>query len=154
MAKFENPMSNIRLVYKRSSRLIKCVVLCAIVLSTVTLLTIQIQLQGAQAHRDALQNQAAQLEQENGQLEENINGLGSIDSVEQIAKDELGLMNPDTVIMAPNKDGSINKDPGDPQSPVLMWIFCIVAVGIAVLVSILVIGKKHQRNPKFAVSRN
>ncbi len=154
MAKFENPMSNIRLVYKRSSRLIKCVVLCAIVLSTVTLLTIQAQLQGAQARRDALQNQAAQLEQENGQLEENIDDLGSIDSVEQIAKDELGLMNPDTVIMTPNKDGSINKDPGDPQFPVLMWIFCIVTVGIAALVLILVIEKKHQRNSKFAISRN
>ena len=104
MAKFENPMSNIRLVYKRSSRLIKCVVLCAIVLSTVTLLTIQIQLQSAQARRDALQNQAAQLEQENGQLEENIDDLGSIDSVEQIAKDELGLVDPDSIILQPGND--------------------------------------------------
>ncbi len=154
MAKHGNPFEQIRFVYKRSSRLTKIVVLCTIVLSTVTLLTIQSQLQSAQAQKDFLQNQAAQLEQENNQLKENIDDLGSVDSVEQIAKDELGLVNPDTVIMAPNKDGSINKDPGDPQSPVLMWIFCIVAVGIAVLVSILVIGKKHQRNPKFAVSRN
>ena len=104
MAKFANSLSNIQLVYKRSSRLIKCVVLCAIVLSTVTLLTIQVQLQGAQARRDALQNQAAQLEQENGQLEENIDDLGSIDSVEQIAKDELGLVDPDSIIFQPGND--------------------------------------------------
>lgn len=101
MAKHGNPFEQIRFVYKRSSRLTKIVVLCTIVLSTVTLLTIQSQLQSAQARKDFLQNQAAQLEQENNQLEENIDDLGSVDSVEQIAKDELGLVNPDSIIFQP-----------------------------------------------------
>ena len=101
MAKRTNPFSRFRLVYKRSKPLTKIVVLCAIVLSMVTLLAIRQQLLDAQALKDSLNDKAAQLEQENGQLEDKIDGLGSVDSVEQIAKDELGLVDPDTVIIEP-----------------------------------------------------
>ena len=96
-----NPFSKVRLVYKRSKPLTKIVVLCAIVLSMVALLTIRQQLLDAQALKDALNDKASQLEQENGQLEDKIDSLGSVDSVEQIAKDELGLVDPDTVIIQP-----------------------------------------------------
>ena len=81
--------------------MIKIVVLCAIVLSMVALLAIRQQLLDAQALKDSLKDQASQLEQENGQLEDKIDSLGSIDSVEDIAKDELGLVDPDTVIIDP-----------------------------------------------------
>lgn len=101
MAERSNPFSRIRLVYKRSKPLTKIVVLCAIVLSMVALLAIRQQLLDAQALKDSLKDQASQLEQENGQLEDKIDSLGSIDSVEDIAKDELGLVDPDTVIIDP-----------------------------------------------------
>ena len=101
MANRTNPFSRFRLVYKRSKPLTKIVVLCAIVLSMVTLLAIRQQLLDAQAIKDSLNDKASQLEQENGQLEDKIDGLGSVDSVEQIAKDELGLVDPDTVIIQP-----------------------------------------------------
>jgi len=96
-----NPFSRFRLVYKRSKPLTKIVVLCAIVLSMVTLLAIRQQLLDAQTLKDSLKDKASQLEQENGQLEDKIDSLGSIDSVEDIAKDELGLVDPDTVIITP-----------------------------------------------------
>ena len=96
-----NPFSRIRLVYKRSKPLTKIVVLCAIVLSMVTLLAIRQQLLDTQALKDSLKDKASQLEQENGQLEDKIDSLGSIDSVEDIARDELGLVDPDTVIIDP-----------------------------------------------------
>ena len=96
-----NPFSRIRLVYKRSKPLTKIVVLCAIVLSMVTLLAIRQQLLDAQALKDSLKDQASQLEQDNGQLKDKIDALGSVDSVEDIAKDELGLVDPDTVIIDP-----------------------------------------------------
>ena len=41
MASRNNLLKKIRLVYRRSSKLTKSVVLCAIVLSTVTLLTLR-----------------------------------------------------------------------------------------------------------------
>ena len=52
-------------------------------------------------HLDSLRHQAAQLEQENSQLEQDIDSLGSLDSLQQIAKDELGLVDPDTVVLQP-----------------------------------------------------
>lgn len=101
MANQNNPFSRFRLVCKRSKPLTKVVVLCAIVLSMATLLVIRQQLLDTQALKDSLGDKAAQLEQENGQLEDKIDKLGSVDSVEQIAKDELDLVDPDSVIFQP-----------------------------------------------------
>ena len=98
-----NPFSKIRFVYKRSKPLTKVVVLCAIVLSLVALLAIYQQLPKEEALEDSLRDQASQLEQENGQLKDKIDSLGSIDSVEDIAKEELGLVDPDTVIIQPQQ---------------------------------------------------
>jgi cell division protein FtsB len=96
-------LKRVRLVYRRSSMLTKAVVLSAIILSTAALITLQITLGATQDRTQELANQAAQLEQENQKLEENIDGLGSADSVGQIAKDELGLVDPDTVVVQPTE---------------------------------------------------
>lgn len=96
-----NLTSRIRLVYKRSNTLTKVAVCTAVVLSTAALLMLHSATLDAQANRDALQQQAQQLEQEKNQLSDKIDSLGSADSVEQIAKDELGLVDPDTVIITP-----------------------------------------------------
>lgn len=101
MANRNNPFSRFRLVIKRSKPLTKIVVLCAIVLSMATLLVIRQQLMDTQAMKDSLDDKASQLEQENNQLEDKIDKLGSVDSVEQIAKDELGLVDKDSVIFQP-----------------------------------------------------
>jgi len=101
MANRGNLFSRVRLVYKRSKPLTKIVVLCTIVLSMVALLTIRQQLLDTQTMKDSLKDKAAQLEQENDQLEDKIDSLGSVDSVEQIAKDELDLVDPDSVIFQP-----------------------------------------------------
>ena len=96
-----NLTGRIRLVYKRSSKLTKVAVCAAIVLSTVTLLVLRSATLDAQAKADALRDQAAQLEQENNRLEDQINDLGSVDSVEQIAQEQLGLVDPSTIIIKP-----------------------------------------------------
>ena len=101
MTNLTNLFSRFRLVYKRSRTVTKVVVLCAIVLSMVALLAIRQQLLDTQTLKDLLNDKAAQLEQENGQLEDKIDNLGSVDSVEQIAKDELDLVDPDSVIIQP-----------------------------------------------------
>ena len=93
--------SRIRLVYKRSSTLAKVLVLSAVVLSTVTLLCLRSLILEAEAQNAAILSQAAQQEQENAKLEQKIDSLGTLDSVIQIAKDELGLEEPDTVILVP-----------------------------------------------------
>lgn len=94
-------LKRIRFVYRASSNFTKTVVMSAIVLSIAALVTLNLSIQSANARAQALKDQAAQLEQENNRLEDNIDSLGSADSVEQIAKDELGLVDPDTIIVKP-----------------------------------------------------
>lgn len=96
-------LKRIRLVYRRSSMLTRVVIVSAIILSMAAVLTLNLTISAAQSQTDDLKNQAAALEQENQQLEENIEGLGSADSVGQIAKDELGLVDPDTVVIDPTE---------------------------------------------------
>ena len=93
--------AQIRVIYKRSSTLTKALLLAAVVLSTVALLSLGHVIAEADAQNQALLDQAAQLEGENAQLEQNIDGLGSVDSAMQIARDELGLVDPDTIILTP-----------------------------------------------------
>ena len=98
------PLGNrFRLVCRRGSPLAKAVILSAIVLSTVAILTLTAAIADSRAQAEALKDQAAKLEQEQNRLEQNIEDLGSLDSVEQIAKDELGLVDPDTVIIEPEQ---------------------------------------------------
>ena len=101
MAKVIDMLSRVKLVCKRSSNLTKAVILCTIVLSTAALLTMRHTLLGLQDQTNDLRDQAALLEQENGKLQDKIDSLGSVDSVKDIAKEELDLVDPDSVIIEP-----------------------------------------------------
>ena len=103
-----NPMSNqpdllsrIHIRFKRSKPITKAALVCAVIAATVTLAALNLLLQDIREQTEALRQQAAQLEQENDKLEDKIDKLGSVDSVEDIAKEELGLVDPDTVIIEP-----------------------------------------------------
>ena len=92
-------LKRIRLVFGKASPLTKTVITAAIALSTVTLMTITMIRLEAQASIRQLQERAAALEEENAQLTEQIDALGTADSIRQIAEDELGLVDPDTIII-------------------------------------------------------
>ncbi len=96
-------LKRIRLVYRRSSTTTRAVMLCAIVLAMAAVLTLNLTISAAQDRTNDLRDQAAQLEQSNQQLEEDIGNLGSSESVKDIAKDELGMVDPDTVIIDPKE---------------------------------------------------
>ena len=102
MAKLKNPLRYVKLVYKRSSNVTKIVVLCAIVICTVTLIILGGAIREAQARNDALRAQASRLEQENNRLSALIDSLGTVAGIEQIAREELGLVDPDSVIIDPS----------------------------------------------------
>ena len=101
MANEKNLFGRVRLVYKRSSNITKIVVLCAIVLSTVTLLILGSVINDTRARTEALRAQASRLEQSNNRLEQLIDSLGTVAGIEQIAREELGLVDPDSVIITP-----------------------------------------------------
>lgn len=98
----ENPLDSVKVVYRRSNPLTKVVVTAAIVLSMAALIAMGwTQHQIEEETRD-MRAKAAQLEAENARLEEKIDSLGSVQSVMEIAQEELGLVNPDTVVIQPN----------------------------------------------------
>ena len=93
--------SRIRLVYRRSSPLLKCVVLAAIVLSTAAILTLHFSIRQTQQETQLLRNHAARLEQENQELVQNISEAGTVQSIKRIAREELDLVDPDAEFFHP-----------------------------------------------------
>ena len=50
---------------------------------------------------EKLKDQAIELEQENSRLQQAIDKLGTIQGIAYIAKEQLGLVDPDTIIIEP-----------------------------------------------------
>ena len=103
MAKGPNPLHRIRLVFSHSSTALKCIVLVAIVLSTMALLALRLAILDAKEKTEAMRHEAAALEKENAQLEQTISDLGTVQSVKDLAGRLLGLVDPDTVIFLPEQ---------------------------------------------------
>lgn len=103
MANKKSILSRIRLRYRHSSPLLKCVVLAAVVLSTICLMVIRSAILETEAKKDALRQEAAQLTQENQQIEEDTQQLGTVQSIIAIAMEKLGLMLPDSIRFLPNE---------------------------------------------------
>lgn len=93
--------SRIRLVYRRSSPLLKCVVMAAIVLSMAAILTLRSSILELRSNTEDLRQEAAGLEQENQKLEKSIAELGTVQSIKRIAREKLGLVDPDSIFFDP-----------------------------------------------------
>lgn len=101
MAKQAGFLSRVRLVYQRSSTLVKCVVITAIVICSMCLLVLRAELLRAEAEYEANRHAAAELEQKNKALENYISQLGTVEGIKHIAQAELGLVPPDTIFFVP-----------------------------------------------------
>ena len=104
MAKLEQIFSRIQLVYRRSQTATKIVLILAILLSIGALVTLRLTTNDLQAKTKALQSQAADLTAANEELKEDIDNLGSVQSVVDIAEEELDLVQPGTVVFQPESD--------------------------------------------------
>lgn len=91
----------IRIVFRRGSLALKLAVLAVVVLSLATLLVVWMYKQNAREEYEDLRNQAIMLEQENNRLRDAIEQLGTVKGIAQIAKEKLGLVDPDSVIIKP-----------------------------------------------------
>ena len=98
----KNPFSHIRLVYRRSSLLVKSVVLATLVVSILALVILRISIQSQKAQQADLEQQAVLLEQENRALTKQIAELGTVESVKRIATLQLGLVDPDSQFFTPS----------------------------------------------------
>ena len=98
----KNPFKHIRVVYRRSSILVKSVVLATLVLSILALVILRISIQSNQGQQADLQQQAALLEQENRALTKQIAELGTVESVKRIATLQLGYVDPNSQFFTPS----------------------------------------------------
>ena len=101
MANIINQLKKIQPVFRRSSNARKILVTAFILLGIAALFVLQGATNRMEAENAALAEQAVQLEQANTELAGDIGALGSVQSVEEIAREELGLVSPDTVLIQP-----------------------------------------------------
>ena len=101
MGERKNPFEKVKIVVRPSTPLLKIVVIVVILLSMVALVSMSWVRASIQAQTDALREQAAELEYENEVLDQKIADIDSAQSIQQIAEDELGLVNPDAIIIEP-----------------------------------------------------
>lgn len=101
MANFIEYLKRIKPVYRRSSNRMKIIVTVAIVLAIVCLFSLRAALGELNAANRDLKDQAAALEQENQDLADKLSIQGTREYVIQVARELLGLVTPDTVIVQP-----------------------------------------------------
>ena len=103
MANIIEKLKRIRPVYRRGSIKTKVILLVLLVLGIAGLFVLHNAIDRAEAANAALETQAAQLVEENSELQQGIDNLDTVQGVEQIARDELGLEDPDTVLIQPTE---------------------------------------------------
>ena len=89
----------LKIQFRKSSPATKIVASVAIVLSILALIALGVTRSDIQAQTDAMRKEAAQLEAENQRLQDKMGDQDSIVSVQEIAEEELGLVDPDTVLI-------------------------------------------------------
>ena len=102
MAERQNPFRNIRVVVRPGTKKLKILIIVLVLVCAVALGAVHLVSGSIRAQTQAELEKAAALERENAELADKQNHLGSSDSIKDIAREELGLADPDTVIIDPN----------------------------------------------------
>ena len=100
----EQKRKKFRIEWRSSSKLLKLVVAALIVFSMAALLALGWMGKGIAERTQAQKEAAAALEQENADLQEKIDKVDSVEGVRDIAREELGLVDPDTIVIQPETE--------------------------------------------------
>ena len=101
MAEKKNPLKNAKVVVRQSPAALKVVLIVLILFSMATLAALRWVHNGILEETENLREEASALEHTNTELAEKTDELGSVKSLEDIAKEELGLVDPNTIIIDP-----------------------------------------------------
>ena len=101
MADLQKFFSKFRLVKKRGKKLTIVMLVIAILFSAGALAMLHFSIGSLKNRTEDLRNQAIHLEGENAQLQEDIDQVGSIQSIVDIAEKELDLVQPDAIFYQP-----------------------------------------------------
>ena len=98
----QNPLHGVKVVVRPGSRKLKIVLALLILASLATLVALGVVRSRIESRTQAALDRAAELEHENAELTDRIDNIGSSSIIKDIAREELGLVDPDTVIINPN----------------------------------------------------
>ena len=89
---------------KKSSLITKLVIGIIVVYSMVTLISVQNQLNDKQAEGEALEQQIAEVQQANRALQQDIEALDTDEGIEDVAREQLGLVTDGEIVFYDNGD--------------------------------------------------
>ena len=101
MAQKNTPQKNVKVEVRPASNILKIILILLILFSIVALVALRWVHNGILTQIDELKDEASGLEYANAELDQKTDELGSVQSIQDIAKEELGLVDPDTIIIDP-----------------------------------------------------
>ncbi len=101
MANTNTPPKKVKVEVRPASNILKIILILLILFSIVALIALRWVHTGIRNQIDELKEEASGLEYANEVLEQKTEDLGSVQSIQDIAKEELGLVDPDTILIDP-----------------------------------------------------
>ena len=101
MAIKSTPPKNVKVEVRPASNILKILLIVLIVFSIVALAALRWVHNGILTQIGELKEEASGLEYANAELEQKLDELGSVQSIQDIAEDELGLVDPDIILIDP-----------------------------------------------------
>ena len=101
MVEKSTPPKQVKVEVRPASNILKIILIVLILFSIVALISLRWVHSGILTEIDALKDEASGLEYANEVLEQKTEELGSVQSIQDIAKEELGLVDPDTILIDP-----------------------------------------------------
>ena len=101
MANKNTPPKNVKVEVRPASNILKIILIVLILFSIVALAALRWVHNGILTQIDELKDEAAGLEHANEVLEQKTEDLGNVQSIQDIAQEELGLVDPDTILIDP-----------------------------------------------------
>ncbi len=101
MEQQKNPQKKVQVEIRPASNVLKIVLIALIVFSIGALIALRWVHSGILTEIDDLKEEASAVEHANDVLDQKIDELDSVQSIQDIAKEELGLVDPDTILIDP-----------------------------------------------------
>ena len=99
MAKKSTQSKYVKVEVRPASHILKIILILLILFSVVALVALRWVHNGILTQIDELKDEASGLEYANEVLDQKTEELGSVQSIQDIAKEELGLVDPDTILI-------------------------------------------------------
>lgn len=96
-----NPLKNAKLVTRPSPPALKIALVVLILLSMAALLALRLVHNGIQEEIQNLKDKAADYEHANSVMDERMEDPDSVENIADIAKEKLGLVDPDAIVIDP-----------------------------------------------------